>query len=92
MSHQAVPMLEECDDVAVYECKERQRRQGFLRTDTHTMYDVPFQALEAISTDELRRIAKGEEARHSSELRAEALGILRSRVDPQDGDAIEADM
>jgi len=92
MSLQAVPMLKECDDFAVRECKERQRRRGFLRSDMHTVYDVPFQALEANSTDELRKIAEGEDETHSSELRAEAYSILRSRVDPQDRDAIGADM
>jgi hypothetical protein len=85
-------MLEECDDVAVSECEERQRRRGFLRTDMHTMYDVPFQALQASSTDELRKIAKGDDGKYSSELRAEAYSVLRSREDPQDRDAIEADM
>jgi hypothetical protein len=92
MSLQAVPMLKECDDVAVPECKERQRRRGFLRTDMHTMYDVPFQALEANSTDELQKIATGTDEKYSSGLRAEAFDILRSRVDPQDRDTIEADM
>ncbi|HYB76282.1 MAG TPA: hypothetical protein VEC08_04925 [Nitrososphaerales archaeon] len=92
MSPQAVPMLDECDDVVVSECEERQRRRGFLRTDMHTMYDFPLQNLQASSTGELRKIAKGEGGKYSSELRAEANSILRSREDPQDRDTIEADM
>jgi len=85
-------MSTECDDVTVSEREERQKRLGLLRTDMHTLYDIPFQALDLAPTEELRRIAKNREGGHSSELQAKASAIIRAREDPQDMNAVETEM
>ncbi|MGP8124649.1 MAG: hypothetical protein ACLQEQ_02125 [Nitrososphaerales archaeon] len=92
MSPQVEPALAECDEEALSEQKERQKRRGLLRTDTHTMYDVPFQVLDAVPTQELRKIAGNRKGDYSPELQAEARSILRAREDPQDRDTVEAEM
>jgi hypothetical protein len=89
---QVEPISTECDDVTVYEREERQKRLGLLRTDMHTLYDIPFQALDLAPTGELRRIAKNRDGGYSPELQAEASAILRAREDPQDRNAVETEM
>jgi hypothetical protein len=88
-------MPAECDEndaSAVSEREQRQKRRGFLKTDMHTLYDIPFQALEAIPREELRRIAKNADSGYSPELQAEASSIIRTRVDPQDRNTFETEM
>jgi len=80
------------DEADVNEHAERQKRLGQLRTDMHTMYDIPFQALEGVSTRELRKIAKNRNGDYSPELQAEAKAILREREDPQDRDTVSVEM
>jgi hypothetical protein len=92
MSSQVEPTLTECDAAAVTEREQRHKRRGLLRTDTHTLYDIPFQALGAAPTEELQRIAKNKDESYSPELQAEASSIIRARVDPQDRNAVETEM
>jgi hypothetical protein len=89
---QVESMSTECDDVTVSEREERQKRLGLLRTDVHTLYDIPFQALDLVPTAELRRIAKNRDGSCSPELQAKAGAIIRAREDPQDRDAVETEM
>ena len=85
-------MMTEGDEGTATECDERQKRLGLLRTDMHTVYDIPFQVLGAVPTEELRRIAKNLDGGYSQELQAEARSILRVREDPQDRDAVGTEM
>jgi hypothetical protein len=85
-------MSAECDDATVSEHEERQKRLGLLRTDMHTLYDIPFQALDLVPTKELRKIAKNTDGRNSPELQAEASAIIRAREDPQDRNAVSTEM
>lgn len=91
MSSQVEPTFAECDAAAVSEREQRQKRRGLLRTDMHTLYDIPFQVLDAVPTQELRRIAKNMDKSYSPELQAEASSIIRARVDPQDRNAVETE-
>ena len=71
---------------------QRQRRRGLIRKDMHTVYDVPFQILGAVPTQELRAIAHSNGSRFSQELVSEAKAIIRVREDPQDRDAESTDL
>jgi hypothetical protein len=95
MSTPVEPILTESDDdddSAFLRREGRQRRLGILRTDMHTMYEVPFQKLEALSTPELRKIANNGGGTYSQEMRVKARGIIRMREDPQDRDSIGTEM
>jgi len=92
MSHQVELMPAECDETAASVNREREKRVGLLRTDMHTMYDVPFQVLDSVPTSELRRIAKNKGGKYSLDLQAEANAILREREDPQDRDAVQTEV
>ena len=92
MSAQVEPMMTERDEGTVMECDKRQKRLGLLRTDMHSVYDVPFQLLDTVSTKELRRIAKNRDGDYSERLQAEAQSMLRAREDPQDRDSIGTEM
>jgi hypothetical protein len=82
----------ECYEAAVSEYEERQKRLGLLRIDMHTMYDVPFQVLEAVPTQELLKIADNRAGDYTPDLQIQARSILRTRVDPQDRDTVESEM
>lgn len=92
MLAQVVPMMTEGDEGTATECNERQKRLGLIRTDMHTVYDIPLQVLDAIPTEELRKIAKNGDGDYSQELQWEAQSILRVREDPQDRDAVRTEM
>jgi len=92
MLAQVVPMTTERDEGTATECDERQKRLGLIRTDMHTVYDVPLQVLDAVPSEELRRIAKNRDGDYSQELKWEAQSILQVREDPQDRDAVRTEM
>ena len=92
MPAQVEPMMTEGDEGTVTECDKRQKRLGLLRTDMHTVYDIPFQVLDAVPTEELRRIAKNRDGDCTQELQWEAQSILQTREDPQDRDAVRTEM
>ena len=87
------PVMTERDDEGGVLMREgRQKRLGYQRTDMHTMYEVPFQKLETLSTPELRKITKSRGRTYSQEMKAEARNIIRMREDPQDKDAVRTEM
>jgi len=96
MSTPIEPILTERDaddDAATSLRREgREKRLGILRTDMHTMYEVPFQRLETLTTSELKKIVKSRGGTYSREIRAEARNIIRMREDPQDRDSTETEM
>ena len=81
----------EGDEGTPTEGDERQKRLGLLRADVHTVYDIPLQVLDAVPTEELRRIANPE-GDYSKELQWKAQSIIRVREDPQDRDAVRTEM
>lgn len=85
-------MLVEHGEGGLHEQVGRQKRLGQLRTDTHTLYDISFRALDSLSSRELQKIVNDCHGEYSAGLQAEARLILHARADPVDRDSTEIEM